>query len=325
MRPPFWHYSPMTTHLTPAQTAQALPYPALAQHLQDLLRDPSVKVPARLVQPLAGGGSFFVMPATDARLAISKLITFIPDNATRGLPSIQGDVVVFAAITGQRLCILDGPTVTARRTAAASLLAAQKLARNTNGPLLVVGAGVQGHSHAEAFAAGLGVQEVWVASRSAQSADALVRHCQGLGLRAKRVDDADAAVADCPLVVSTTSAQAVALRAMPRPDAFVAAVGAFTPRMVEWDATICRRLALEGTLVVDTRDADHEAGDLLQAGIDVSAVPALVDVVTQTPAWEAYAARSTGPVFFKSCGWAGWDLAAARCAVEAGGLVRAGV
>ena len=53
----------MTTHLNPAQTAQALPYPALAQHLQDLLRDPSVTVPARLVQPLAGGGSFFVSSA----------------------------------------------------------------------------------------------------------------------------------------------------------------------------------------------------------------------------------------------------------------------
>ena len=313
----------MTTHLTPAQTAHALPYPALARHLEALLRDPSVTVPARLVQPLAGGGSFFVMPATDARLAISKLITFIPDNATRALPSIQGDVVVFDAITGQRLCILDGPTVTARRTAAVSLLAAQKLARNTDGPLLVVGAGVQGHSHVEAFAAGLGVREVWVASRSAASADALVRHCHSLGLRAWRVEDADAALADCPLVVSTTSAQAVAVRAMPRSDAFVAAVGAFTPRMVEWDAAICRRLGAEGTLVVDTRDADHEAGDLLQAGMDVGALPTLGDVVSQTPTWTTYAAsRSTGPVFFKSCGWAGWDLAAARCSVEAGGLAR---
>ena len=310
------------TQLTPAQTAQALPYPALAQHLEALLRDPSVTVPARLVQPLAGGGSFFVMPATDARLAISKLITFIPDNATRALPSIQGDVVVFDATTGQRLCILDGPTVTARRTATVSLLAAQKLARNTDGPLLVVGSGVQGHSHVEAFAAGLGVREVWVASRSAASADALVRHCHSLGLRARRVDDdADAAMADCPLVVSTTSAQAVALRAMPRSDAFVAAVGAFTPRMVEWDAAICRRLGAEGTLVVDTRDADHEAGDLLQAGIDVGALPTLGDVIGQTPAWTGYASsRNSGPVFFKSCGWAGWDLAAARCAVQWGGL-----
>ena len=315
----------LPAQLTPAQTAQALPYPALARHLEALLRDPTVTVPPRLVQPLAGGGSFFVMPATDARLAISKLITFIPDNATRGLPSIQGDVVVFDAITGQRLCILDGPTATARRTAAVSLLAAQKLAPNTGGPLLVVGAGVQGHSHVEAFAAGLGVREVWVASRSAASADALVRHCHSLGLRARRVDDADAAMADCPLVVSTTSAQTVALRAMPRPDAFVAAVGAFTPRMVEWDAAICRRLGAEGTLVVDTRDADHEAGDFLQAGIAVGALPTLGDVIGQTPAWTGYApSRRTGPIFFKSCGWAGWDLAAARCAVEWGGLGAAG-
>jgi ornithine cyclodeaminase len=89
--------------------------------------------------------------------------------------------------------------------------------------------------------------------------------------------------------------------------------------MVEWDAAICRRLGSEGTLVVDTRDADHEAGDLLQAGIDVGALPTLGDVIGQTPAWTVYASsRRTGPVFFKSCGWAGWDLAAARCVVAAG-------
>jgi hypothetical protein len=46
----------MTTHLTPAQTARALPYPGLAQHLQALLRDPSVTVPARRVQSLGSLG-----------------------------------------------------------------------------------------------------------------------------------------------------------------------------------------------------------------------------------------------------------------------------
>jgi ornithine cyclodeaminase len=102
-------------------------------------------------------------------------------------------------------------------------------------------------------------------------------------------------------------------------DAFVAAVGAFMPRMVEWNAAICRLLALEGALVVDTRDADHEAGDLLQAGIDVTALPTSADFVYQTSTWAGYASTSrTGPVFFKSCGWAGWDLAAARCALEFG-------
>ena len=59
-------------------------------------------------------------------------------------------------------------------------------------------------------------------------------------------------------------------------------------------------------------DADHEAGDLLQARLDVSLYPTLQDVVRQTPVG-LKALNSTGAVFFKSCGWAGWDLAAVRC------------
>jgi len=119
-----------TTALSPEQTAQVLPYPQLAQSIRALLTDPSVTVPARIVQPLAGGGSLFVMPAADARVAITKLITFVTDNAQRELPAIQGDVVVFDVQTGQRIGLLDGPTVTARRTAAVSLLAAQLLGLN---------------------------------------------------------------------------------------------------------------------------------------------------------------------------------------------------
>ncbi len=297
--------------MSPAETAAALPYGALADHIEHLLKDASVVVPARTVLPLAGGGSLFAMPAADARLAITKLITFVPDNGTRDLPAIQGDIVVFDAINGCRLAVLDGPTVTARRTAAVSLLAARLLAPSVDGPLLIVGAGVQGLAHLEAFHQGLGVTHVQVASRSEASADAVVNRARALGLQAQRVDDADAALAHCPLVVTATSAQAVALRAVPRDDAFVAAVGAFNPRMLEWAPEVCRQLARTGTLVVDTRDADHEAGDLLQAGLNVGTLPSLGDIVRDG------APSNAGPVFFKSCGWAGWDLAAARCVVDA--------
>lgn len=301
--------------LSPEQTARALPYVPLAQSVRELLLDPTVAVPPRIVQPLARGGSLFVMPAADARVAITKLITFIPDNAQRNLPAIQGDVVVFDARDGRRLVTLDGPTVTARRTAAVSLLAARELAPSPQGRLLIVGAGVQGRSHLEAFVEGLGVREVRIASRSASSADALVAHARTLGVQAERCDEPDAALAECTLVVSCTSAQQVALRGMPREDAFVCAVGAFTPRMVEWAPEVCRHLAERGRVVVDTRDADHEAGDLLQAGLDVSAFASLADVVRQRPLWAQQAGRK-GPVFFKSCGWAGWDLAAARCVID---------
>lgn len=286
----------------------AWPTPAaLADEIAALLLDPAVTVPPRLVQALPGGGSLFVMPAHDARVAITKLITYTPANVGSTRPSIQGDVVVFDVAHGQRLAVLDGPSVTARRTAAVSLLAARLLAPHTDGPLLIVGAGVQGRAHLHAFAQGLGVREVWVASRSAASAQALADEAQALGLAARVVPDADAALAHCPLVVTATPASGVVLRALPPNSSFIAAVGAFTPRMVELDGALCRHIARVGEVVIDTPEAHHEAGDLLQAGVPMDGLRTLADVVRQG------GGPRRGPVLFKSCGWAGWDLAAARC------------
>ena len=299
----------MTALLAPAATAALLAYPALARAVASLLGDGTVRVPERLVQALPGGASLFVMPAFDAKLAITKVITFTPANAGSGRPAIQGEVLVFDIATGALRLVLDGPTVTARRTAAVSLLAAQRLAPNTAGPLLIVGAGAQGLAHLEAFAQGLGIREVRIASRSAASASALAGHARALGLQATAVGDPDRQLADCPLIVTCTPANGVVLRALPRDDAFVAAVGAFTPAMVELDPALCRHFAGRGAIVVDTADARHEAGDLLQAGLDVKCYADLRSVVLATTS------SANGPVLFKSCGWAGWDLAAARCAV----------
>jgi 1-piperideine-2-carboxylate/1-pyrroline-2-carboxylate reductase [NAD(P)H] len=300
-----------TPLLDPAQTAARLPYPALAAEIERLLGDSLVQMPPRLVQPLPGGGSLFVMPALDGRIAITKLISFTPANAGAGRPAIQGDVMVFDIATGERRLILDGPTVTARRTAAVSLLAAQTLAPNRDGPLLIVGAGVQGRAHLEAFAAGLGVTEVLIASRSDASARLLAEYGQALGLNTRVVADPNTLLADCPLLVTCTPANGVVLRALPRTDAFLAAVGAFTPQMVELSPALCRHVAENGRIVVDTHHATHEAGDLLQAGLDVSRLATLQDVVRKP------AMQRPGPVLFKSCGWAGWDLAAARLALPA--------
>ena len=100
------------------------------------------------------------------------------------------------------------------------------------------------------------------------------------------------------------------LRSAPHPDTFLAAVGAFTPQMVELDAALCRAFAANGQILVDTADAAHEAGDLLQAGINVTALPTLASLE------RAHWRPGPGPVLFKSCGWGGWDLAAARLALR---------
>jgi ornithine cyclodeaminase len=293
--------------LDAAQTAARLPWPGLVAQLRAVLMDASVHVPQRIVQPLVQGASLFVMPAADAQVAIAKLITFTPGNAGTPRPTIQGDVVVFDVATGARQLVLDGPTVTARRTAAVSALAAQLLAPEPRGPLLVLGAGAQGQAHVEAFVELLGVRDVRIASRSAASARALADHARTLGAQAQVVADPDAAMADCPLVVTCTPAQNIVLRSIPPQQSFIAAVGAFTPKMVELAPAVCTQCAREGRVVVDTPEAVHEAGDLIQAGLDVAAFPTLRDVLAQP-------AARRGPVLFKSCGWAGWDLAAARAA-----------
>jgi 1-piperideine-2-carboxylate/1-pyrroline-2-carboxylate reductase [NAD(P)H] len=296
-------------------TAQALPYLPLAAEIARLLQDPSVQVPPRLVQSLPGGASFFAMPAHDAQLAITKLITFTPANAGTGRATIQGDVVVFDIATGQRSLVLDGPTVTARRTAAVTLLAAQRLAAVPQGPLLIIGAGVQGRAHLEALVTGLGVRQVFVHSRGESNAQALVEHAQSLFEQLGMADGQAVAVASptdvlaqCTLVVTCTPARGHVLRSptLLHPKVFIGAVGAFTPHMMELAPSVVQHFALHGRIVVDTMDAAHEAGDLLQAQIDVPACATLQQCLA--------APQPSKPTLFKSCGWAGWDLAAARLA-----------
>lgn len=298
----------MTQLLDAPRTAGCLPWIALTEEIVRMLEGDMVQVPPRLVQALPGGGSLFVMPALDDQIAITKLITYTPANPGEGRPAIQGDVVVFDIATGERSLVLDGPTVTARRTAAVSALAAMRLAPSSDGPLLIVGAGVQGKAHLEASAELLGVTEFMIASRSSESAWSLAMHAKGLGLRSHVVTDAGAAMSECPLVVTCTPASTVVLGGRPRIDCFIAAVGAFTSAMVELDAALCRQVAAKGSIILDSEDARQEAGDLLQAGVDVSGYATLADVIRQKMP------KPQGPVLFKSCGWAGWDLAAARTA-----------
>ncbi|TCJ19997.1 delta(1)-pyrroline-2-carboxylate reductase family protein [Rubrobacter taiwanensis] len=294
------------------ETRERLPYARLADSIREvaLARGRgAVRAPERLAVPLPEGGTLLVMPAADAELAMTKLVTVHPENAGRGLPAIRGEVVVMEAATGRRLALLDGSAVTARRTAALSLLAARELARHPEGPLLVVGAGTQGRSHLEAFREGLGVGEAFVASRTRESAERLAEHARGLGMRARAVDGPEEVLGDVPLVVTaTTSAEPVLPEGVTQ-EAFIAAVGAFRPEMAELPPGLVAR----AVVVVDTLEgARAEAGDLIRAA-DVGAF----DWEDAVELEEVLQGRGfgAGPVVFKSVGHALWDLAAVRAAL----------
>jgi ornithine cyclodeaminase len=294
------------------ETAVLLPYPALADALGEVLRARKAGLahaPQRLGVPLEGGGLLFLMPAADDRLAITKLVTIHIGNGAHDLPVVQADVLVMEAQTGRRLLTLDGNVVTARRTAALSLLAARLLAPMSGGPLLVVGAGTQARSHLEAFVVGLGVREVYVHSRSPESADALTAHARILapGIKASAVSTLSEVLDKVALIVTATTSSTPVLPegAALRDDVFIAAIGAYTPQMAELPPDLVRR----SLVFVDTLEgARSDAGDLIQAEVDWSQVTPLEDALDLPR-------PGRGPVIFKSVGHALWDLAAARLAI----------
>lgn len=194
----------------PAATAAALPWAALADALRAmLLRRHAGRTasPERLAVPLAGG-VLLAMPATDGEFASTKLVTVHPGNPARGLPTLLGEVILMRADTGERLALLDGPTLTGRRTAAMSALAARTLAPGIDGPMLIVGAGVQARAHLEAFSAVLGVRRAWIASRSPGAARALAAHARAMGVDAEVVDAPARVLADARIIVTATTATA---------------------------------------------------------------------------------------------------------------------
>jgi len=291
-----------------AATAALLPYSALADEIARVLGLAALgetRAPERMHMELPGGGKLLLMPAHGPELAITKVITVHPENPSHGLPAIQGEVTVMRTATGERLGVLDGAMVTARRTAALSLLAARTLAPNPSGPLLIVGAGAQARAHVEAFAEGFGIKEVAVFSRTTASAERLAAHARSLGLKAGAVADPGEVMDACPLVVTATTSTCPVLPARLRDDAFLAAVGAFTPAMCELPPELVRSAA---ALYCDTREAARtEAGDFLQAKVDWKRVTPLAKALGKPR-------PKKGPIVFKSVGHALFDLAAGMLA-----------
>ncbi len=198
-----------------------------------------------------------------AGAAGAKVVSVFPGNPGRGLPLIQAVYLLHDAATGRPVALLEAGWLTGLRTAAASALAATRLARGDAAVLALLGAGVQAAFHLEAMVGVRPVRHVLVASRTRERAERLAAEAAARhpGLAVEVVSDADAAVAQADLVVAATTSRTPVVRGVRlRPGAFVALVGAFTPDAREADTEAIRR----ARVYVDTYEgALAEAGDLL--------------------------------------------------------------
>ena len=106
-------------------------------------------------------GDFRAMPALGGGHALLKWITSFPGNPARGLPTVTGIVLVSDAATGELQAVLDAASVTALRTGAAAVLAAETLGRPDAATAAVIGAGVNGRAAARTFLARGRAVELW--------------------------------------------------------------------------------------------------------------------------------------------------------------------
>ncbi len=159
--------------------------------------------------------------------------------------------------------MMDGGEITRRRTAAASALAADYLARHDASIMTLVGAGALGPHFVRAHAAVRPVTRVFIYSRTHEKAEALAAELRQDGFEAQATADLETAVRQSDIVSCVTTSTAPIVRgAWLKPGAHVDLAGAFKPTMRETDGETVAR----SSVYVDTRHgAEVEAGDLLQA------------------------------------------------------------
>ena len=261
-------------------------------------------MPPKLYVTNYPAGDFRAMPALGGGHALLKWVTSFPGNPSKGLPTVTGLVLLSDAETGALLALLDAAEVTALRTAAAAVIAAETLCRPGAGSVAVVGCGVNGAETARMFRA-LGSDVVlWDvdAARAAEVAERLGAHVAA--------SQADALAAD--IVVTVTPGRDILFPAGSlREGQHVSLMGADGPGKAEVAVAELQRADL---FCDDWEQASH--GGQLAAGVVAGIVTrGRVTELGRVLAGEAEGRRSARDItLFDSTGLAIQDLAIAKVA-----------
>jgi ornithine cyclodeaminase len=241
-----------------------------------------------------------------------KVVTVMPDNPGRGLPTIHALVVWLEAETGLPLALMDGATVTAMRTGAASGVSTRLLARHDAETLALFGTGVQAAWQLRSVLAVRPIRRVAVFSREASAREQFARAmATETGLEVTAAPSAAAALRDAHIVCcATTSGEPIFDASWIEPGAHVSGVGSFQLGMLEMPPDLFARADL---VAVDAKEAAlAEAGEIV-AAIDSGLIDErkLVEIGTIGRDWADRRAADAITVF-KSVGMAIQDVAAAE-------------
>jgi alanine dehydrogenase len=263
-------------------------------------------MPPKVYVPAYPAGDFRAMPALGAGHALLKWVTSFPGNPAKGLPTVTGLVLLSSAQDGHLVACFDAAAVTALRTGAAAVLAAETLGRSDASGASVIGAGVNGKAAARTFLArGRDVSIFDVDRGRAEQAAA--------ELGATVAGSLDEALAADLVVTMTPGHEIVIEKGRLQPGQHVSLMGADGPGKAEIDAG---ELARTHVFCDDWEQASHH-GELAHA---VAARGLERDDVTDLGAalaGDAVGRRSDGEITtFDSTGLAIQDLAIALAALD---------
>jgi thiomorpholine-carboxylate dehydrogenase len=297
----------MTLHLDDAAVRRLLRLEPLIAGMRQALIDLSA---GRVVQPLRmvmdippEQGLLFLKPVLTREALATKLITLIPRNPERGLPTLLATIVLMDPRTGRTLAVMDGTWITALRTAAVSAVAVDCLTSSSSKIVALLGSGALARTHALALRAVRPISEIRIWSRDPDNVSRCAEEVGGVNMKS-----AEEAVRDADIVCTVTNASEPVLKgAWLKPGAFVAAIGAPRPTWRELDDA-----AMRNVVIVDSREAAaQESGDVILSGAKVHAEIGEILAGTRAPP----APGST--LIFKALGQAVEDAVAARLVYDA--------
>ena len=268
--------------------------------------------------PLVGVDStLLLMPAWEASKYLGvKMVTVSPQNSDYQLPSIQGIYFLMDAKNGLPLAMMDAKVLTSIRTAAASALAANFLARKDSDTLLMIGTGALAPQLIAAHASVRPLKKIYIWGRNFEKASLLAQQLKTNHLEVVATKNILDALPNVDIIsVATLSNQALVFGKNLKKGQHIDLVGSFKPTMREADDEVMRR----GHIYVDTRaGACTESGDILiplEKGI-IQAKDILGDLFELCEKNIFARQHQEEITVFKSVGHALEDLAAAKLVYE---------
>lgn len=274
----------------------------------------------RSILPLGPKGVFGIMPGALAEGGMfgAKLIGVYPGNFAKGLQSHQGVVVLFEGETGAPVCIAHAGEITAIRTAAASAVATDALARPEACRMAILGYGEQAGTHARAISKVRELSKITVWGRDGGKAAAFAENLGAeLGIPVVAAPGVREAVADADIITAVTNArEPILMGAWVAPGTHVNLVGSSGPGPVEVD----HDLVVRSRFIADSRE-----GVLAQGAEFLNAKAAgligddhVVGEIGQVLAGDLEGRQSPEQItVYKSLGHVVQDLAAAKALYEA--------